>query len=34
MKNVGKLNHLQMQYHISNYGLSQIADQRRYNFLG
>jgi hypothetical protein len=23
-----------MQYHISNYGLSQIADQRRYNFLG
>jgi hypothetical protein len=23
-----------MQYHIANYGLSQIADQRRYNFLG
>ena len=34
MKNVGKLNHMQMQYHIANYGLSQIVDQRRYNFLG
>ena len=34
MKGVGKLNHLQRQYHIANYGLSQVADQRRYNFLG
>lgn len=33
-RGVSKLNHLQMQYHIANYGLSQIADQRRYNFLG
>lgn len=33
-KGVGKLNHLQMQYHIANYGLHQIADQRRSNFLG
>lgn len=33
-KGVGKLNHLQMQYHIANYGLRQIADQRRSNFLG
>lgn len=33
-KGVGKLNHLQMQYHIANYGLSQVANQRRYNSLG
>ena len=33
-KGVSKLNHLQMQYHIANYGLSQVANQRRYNSLG
>lgn len=33
-KGVGKLNHLQMKYHIANYGLSQVADQRKFNFLG
>ncbi len=33
-RGVSKLNYLQMQYHIANYGLSQIANQRRLNFLG